>query len=269
MFCLDMAHMDLGPLSRASTVSTVDSRVVSPTSPDASAHHSSSNHHLRRADSTSGAGDASTGGAAKAAAGGAGVGAAAAAGVINGSLYTAAGGLQRGNSAVAVAAIGEDDDDTATDYEGTQHSTLSYTNALERVAQTGDRSTHLSTSSHLAGEPLVDAPAQQSARFKKTLSLRRSASGLVIGSYVLERAEDSRAATDGGSGAKPSWLAADEKHARSVHNGAAFFRAAASKADSSMHGITSTTCTSRTVHGGTEHAAALRGNQKGGIFVHG
>lgn len=239
MFCLDMAHMELGPLSQTS-VSTIESyRATSPTAAEASQR---SSHTPFRSDSASGAGVLPH----------------------NGSLYTVP--VLTSASSISPATIGEYE---ATDGEdNTAHSSISYSNALDRVAATGDRSKHLS---RISGEG--EDSAALSGRFRKTLSLRKSDSGLIVGSYVLERMDDvpdkllsprpsfvqllsARGSSDGG------------KKSRSVHNGAAFFREAASKRDSSMH-VTPSACTSATVHGGTAHAAGLAGQQPGGIFYQG
>jgi hypothetical protein len=222
VFCLDMAHMELGPLSQAS-VSTVEScRVVSPTAADASAHRST---HGLKSDQ-----DAAV--------------------AVNGtSLYDAV----HVEAERAHSNAGTDDED---DDEGTQHSRLSRMSSLGRVAATGNKSTHLSLGDHVEG-----------MRFKKTLSLRRSDGGLVVGSYVLQPAED-RARSDAGLRSE-SWMQGlnSQQVARSVHGGMAFFREAASRADTSMH-AGQQAYSSRTVHGGTAHAAALAG-QPGGIFVQG
>jgi hypothetical protein len=212
--------MDLGPLSHAS-VSTVESyKAKSPTAADASAHR---NAHLLKSDQ-----DAAV--------------------ASNGlSLYDAV----HVEAAHAHSNAGTDDDD-----EGTQHSRLSRMSSLDRVAATGNKSTHLSLGDHIDG-----------ARFKKTLSLRRSDGGLVVGSYVLQPCE-SHAGVVAGLHSE-SWMQGlnSQQVARSVHGGMAFFREAASRADSSMH-AGQQAYSSRTVHGGTAHAAALAG-QPGGIFVQG
>lgn len=237
VFCLDMAHMELGPLSVSSVASLESHRatpLTSPTATDAGLHRSSSSGSglIRKGDVVAGV-------------------------PFNGSLYAIP-------TSVSAAAIGEHDTDEDA---GTQHSTMSQLSSLERVAQTGDRSTHL-TRTNTAGEPLDVAPA---ARFKKTLSLRRDQSGLLVGSYVLELNDDYPAAN--GMLKKSSWLngitpegRAADRAARSIHNGAAFFRQA-SVQESSMHGAIN--CNSRTVHGGTAHAASQGLHQPGGIFYKG
>lgn len=166
--------------------------------------------------------------------------------------------MPRANSSLATSTIGEHE--ATDDEDGTQHTQASYSSALDRVAQTGNRSTHLSRISGEGGDS-----ASMHGRFKKTLSLRRGSSGLLVGSYVLEPLEDGIL--------KGSWMQGitkagrtEQKAAKSVHGGIAFFREAATKADSSMH--LATACSSRTVHGGTAHAAA-QGNQPGGIFYQG
>jgi hypothetical protein len=246
VFVLDMAHMDLGPLSAAST-DTNDSSLHKPglASPAAAAD-------IVRSDSANAT-------------------SLAAAAAPNGSLYGAPTTTlpQRANS-LAASTIGEHEEDGDIDLEGTQHtqaSSKSYSNALERVAQTGNRSHHLQRISGEGGGGGHDASLQ--GRFKKTLSLRRSESGLVVGSYVLEPMHSSSSGV-----AKNSWMpgalsaGGSSRAARSVHGGAAFFREAASKADSSTHVVKASACTSRTVHGGTAHAAAA-GHQDGSIFYQG
>lgn len=249
VFCLDMAHMDLGPLSQSS-FSTVDSIKAAggPLSPsaDGSLHHSGStsfhcsgsNHVLKQDTIPAG----SSPGAVAAA---------------NGSLYATHGAGPAVPSSLAASTIGEHEE---TD-EGTQHSALSYMNSLERVAVTGDRSTHLTHTS----SQIEDAPALQ-GRFKKTLSLRRSNSGLVVGSYVLEPSDDDKTAGRGWLNGITHEGRVAERQARSVHGGVAFFREATVK-DSSTH--KGAACNSRTVHGGTAHAAAQGAAQPGGIFYRG
>jgi len=237
VFCLDMAHMELGPLSVSSVASLESCKatpLTSPTAADTALHRSSSSGSglIRRGDVVAGI-------------------------PFNGSLYAVP-------TSVAASAMGEHDTD---DDAGTQHSTMSHLSSLERVAQTGDRSTHL-TRTNTAGEPSDVATA---ARFKKTLSLRRDESGLLVGSYVLELSDDTPAAN--GILKKSSWLngitqegRAADRAARSVHGGVAFFRQASVK-ESSMHGAVN--CNSRTVHGGTAHAASQGLHQPGGIFYKG
>lgn len=249
---LDMAHMDLGPLSAASTDTNDSSLHKAGLSPAAAADihtttTSSSHHGIFRSDSANA------------------TPLAAAAAAPNGSLY---GAPLSGRRIGEHEAAAEEDDDG----EGTQHtqaSSKSYSNALDRVAQTGNRSTHLQ---HISSGGADGAALQ--GRFRKTLALRRSDSGLVVGSYVLEPMDSSSSAA-----AKSSWMqaamqsaggGANSRAARSVHGGAAFFREAASKADSSTHVVKASACTSRTVHGGTAHAAAGGGgNQHGSIFYQG
>jgi hypothetical protein len=237
VFKLDMAHMELRPLSQSSIGPDSSHKATSPTAAD----HSSSGH-IFRSDSANNA--------------------AAAAGPVlapNGSLYGAVAAMPRANSSLATSTIGEHE--ATDDEDGTQHTQASYSSALDRVAQTGNRSTHLSRIPGEGGDS-----ASMHGRFKKTLSLRRGSSGLLVGSYVLEPLEN-------GGISKGRWMQgittaarAEQKAAKSVHGGVAFFREAATKADSSMH--VTTACTSRTVHGGTAHAAA-QGNQPGGIFYQG
>jgi hypothetical protein len=232
VFKLDMAHMELGPLSQSSMGPDNSHKAMSPRAAD----HSS---HIFRSDSANNA----------------------AAGPVlapSGSLYGAAAAMPRANSSLATSTIGEHE--ATDDEDGTQHTQASYSSALDRVAQTGNRSTHLSQIPGEGGDT-----ASMHGRFKKTLSLRRGSSGLLVGTYVLEPLENGMS--------RGSWMQgitaagrAEQKAAKSVHGGVAFFREAATKADSSMH--VATACTSRTVHGGTAHAAA-QGNQPGGIFYQG
>lgn len=252
---LDMAHMDLGPLSAAST-DTNDSSLhkAGLASPAAAAdiHTNTGSSHIFRSDSANATSLA----------------AAAAAAAPNGSLYGAP--LPQRTTSLAASTIGENEAAEDNDGEGTQHtqvSSKSYSNALDRVAQTGNRSTHLQ---RISGEGGGGADGALQGRFRKTLALRRSDSGLVVGSYVLEPMDSSIS-----SAAKSSWMQAamsaggGSRAARSVHGGAAFFREAACKADSSTHVVKASACTSRTVHGGTAHAAAGGGNQHGNIFYQG
>jgi hypothetical protein len=174
--------------------------------------------------------------------------------------------------ALSFAAVGSDAF-PGSDLEGTQHSSASHADSLHRAASAGDRSTHLTS--------MAGAPQLTSGRFKKTLSLQTSSSGLLVGKYVLEPSDD-----DTAHGPHPrvqSWLSnmgsgqLALKKARSVHAGRAFFNEAshhhveARQTDGAggdvpvqpMH-------FSRTVHGGTEHAAVkAAAGQSRDAFYHG
>eukprot|EP00775_Hariotina_reticulata_P003264 gene3264-3542_t len=103
------------------------------------------------------------------------------------------------------------------------------------------------------------------AIFKKTLSLKTSSSGLLVGKYVLEPSDDDT--THGPSAGMQGWLnsigsgQAALKKARSVHAGRAFFNEASHHngegllATDAAGGPAREPRGNRTVHGGTEHAA--------------
>jgi hypothetical protein len=223
IFCLDMAHMDLGPLSHADSIT--ESILAS------------SSVHMA----------AASGAAAAAAADAAGADAAAG-----------------GRSATASPSDGELGAD-----EGTHHSTHSCSSALDRVAQSGDRSYHYSTSG--GGEAMpVASSAAASSRYRRALSLRKSEGGLLVGSYVLQPWEPGSKGGRSGGGGTLLGKGASSRYARSVHGGVAFFNKAA---DCSVNGRLGAAqpayIASKTVHGGTEHAARQGRDHNGGIFYQG
>lgn len=175
------------------------------------------------------------------------------------------------SDAGAGAAAAADDD--------TQHSTTSYTSSLQRAAAAGDRSTHLTGGGARASAAgAVPGLLEGSVRMKRTLSIQKSSSGLLVGRYILERTP--YCSTDGGG---QMWLgseggATSMGKARSVHAGTVFFDAAARASEGgsvrakasfaggstraggyhSTGGIEADAvhAGNRTIHGGTAHAAA-------------
>jgi hypothetical protein len=194
-----------------------------------------------------------------------------------GSLYGPA--LHAPGSTISLAHAGSTftastiDEHEATD-EGTQHNMASMHTGRDRSTRAGSK--HVHTSGGVSGEVLVEEALQ--GRFKQTLSLQRSHSGLVVGSYVLESVNSGNGGPNSSGPSVSKWLnsitangRAAQKAAQSVHGGVAFFKEAADKADVSVRaGMQhSSACASRTVHGGTAYAAAQGPSQPGGIFYQG
>lgn len=237
-----MAHMDLGPLS----ISPMCSPPGSPKGSAAAAAGADASIRSSRgkASVVVGAGDTSIHSRADTAA------AASSAG--GGGLYGTAG-----------TASGTED-------EGTQHSAISYASSLQRAASLGDRSTHLTQ--------VVGAPELPTGRFKKTLSMKRSPSGLLVGKYVLEPSDGGSSvgglfagnSHHGGTGflASIGVGSAAATQVRSVHAGNAFFNAAVAAAPDKSTGAASAHA-NKTVHGGTAHAATKQTARGGGIFYQG
>eukprot|EP00879_Flechtneria_rotunda_P017926 GHRR01018788.1.p1 GENE.GHRR01018788.1~~GHRR01018788.1.p1 ORF type:complete len:455 (+),score=139.31 GHRR01018788.1:2185-3549(+) len=272
VFCLDMAHMDLGPLS-ISTAAPRSPWGSPPPSPSAAAA----------------AGDASIRGTAfgdvsecssrwRTSTPAADISVRSSAsrqGMADGATLDAA--IVAG--AVSPFASSPIDEHLQLSMEGTQHSAVSYlshTDSLQRAVSAGDRSTHLSS--------VVGAPDLPTGRFKKTLSLKRSSTGLLVGRYVLEPSDhggtlyaNHLAATKGCLvSSSHGWQSvannvavAAEKRAASMHAGMAFFNEAAVRFDASLRGGNAAAATSlnHTVHGGTAHAVSKH-NQTG-PFYHG
>lgn len=245
VFCLDMAHMDLGALS----ISTVASPVGSPrVSPPHSPKHAADAAAISSADIS----------------------------IRSGRRYSAYG--EGSKHSVRNSAGGKYGDTAGTDAdEGTQHSTMSYASSLQRAASMGDVSTHLTS---MVGVP--DIPT--TSKLRKTLSLKKEDGGLVVGKYILEANDASSGARtlqrSSSMGARVAHAAAAAgqllsnmkvgsaaAHARSVHAGRAFFDEAAA---GSVHGRWTglgVVKENKTVHGGTAHAAGKL--QKTGIFYQG
>ncbi|WIA14928.1 hypothetical protein OEZ85_001641 [Tetradesmus obliquus] len=255
VFCLDMAHMDLNKVAMSPPGSPLAAAAAAVRAADAGADISigSARHKAGSA-----GGDAS---------------------LRNGSA--AAGS---GSATPVFAGLGDgsiDEDDTL---EGTQHSTVSgasCSSSLARAASAGDRSTHLTS---IAGAPDV----QSTGRFYKTLSLKESKNGMLIGQYVLQPADGPSSPLSGtasvpagnsllGRSSSNSWfgslgVGAAAQQARSVHAGNQFFNAAGER---SIRGgrvaaaaAAAALAANKTVHGGTAHAATKEATA-GGIFYEG
>lgn len=242
VFCLDMAHMDLGALSISTAATPVGSpRESTPNSPKSAAALASADVSVRSGRKYSAVGEGSRHGA-------------------------------RGSSATAYASSV---DGTDAD-EGTQHSAVSYASSLQRAASAGERSTHLTS---IIGAPDIPTTGKLKKTLSLRKQDNGLLVGKYVIELNDGNSGDDDLERSGSAGIRLTQAATSllshigigsaASHAKSVHAGRAFFAEAAATGGS-VHGKRAGLTAvheSKTVHGGTAHAASKQ--QTSGIFYRG